>query len=51
MLENANNYPLNYLQFKSFVDKAISSKLADKIAAEYVTNIDRIANMMRKITI
>ena len=43
------SYPLNYIKFKSFLDKAFSSPDTVEIANEYSSSIAEISNMMRDL--
>ena len=44
---SANAFPLNYINFKSFLDKAFTNTETIEIALEYSNNIIDIADMMR----
>ena len=45
----SNKFPLDYLNFKSFLDKAFSSEFVPQIAADYTDNIEEISTMLRTL--
>lgn len=47
--DESQKQPLDFLSFKSFLDKAFSNPLAVEVAKEYTNDVCEIADMMRKI--
>lgn len=45
----AQNFPLDFLSFKSFFDKAVGNPLAAEVAVEYTNDIESISKMMREL--